>query len=304
MNEEKQAIVNMHIATFLFGMTAILGKLISLNEFNMVWHRMLIASVLFMFFPKFFQVLKNTSRKTILIFLANGIIVAIHWLTFYGSIKIYNNASLTLACFGSVSLFAAILEPLILKKKFSKSEIILGLFVLFGLVLLAKANPENDFSLGSNYIKAIIIALISAFLAVIFTIFNKKYIGDNDPNVVTWAQMFGGFIFLSICLPFVLKTGYAFEFIPSKLDILWLVILGFLCTNIAFALEMKALKQISAFTSSMILNLEPLYGIIAAIVIFKENETLNNWFYLGAIIIIISVFVHAYISKKKKNVTL
>ncbi|MGB1316340.1 MAG: DMT family transporter [Chitinophagales bacterium] len=299
MNPEKKAIVNMHIATFLFGMTAILGKLISLNEFNMVWHRMLIASVLFMFFPKFFKLLKTTPKKTIFIFLANGIIVAIHWLTFYGSIKIYNNASLTLACFGSVSLFAAILEPIILKKPFKKSEIILGLFVLFGLILLAKANPENDFSLQSNYIKAILIALVSAFLAVIFTIFNKKYIADNDPNVVTWAQMTGGFIFLTIALPFVLNSGYAFEFIPSKIDIVWLVILGFLCTNIAFALEMKALKQISAFASSIILNLEPLYGIIAAIIIFKENETLNSWFYLGAAVIVASVFIHAWLGRER-----
>ena len=135
MKNENKAIVSMHIATFLFGMTAILGKLIQLNEFNMVWHRMLLASVLFFFFPNFIQALKNTPKQVISRFLLIGIIVALHWLTFYGSIKANNSASLTLACFGSVSIFAAIFEPIILKTKFRLLELFIGFFILIGLFL-------------------------------------------------------------------------------------------------------------------------------------------------------------------------
>lgn len=301
MNKEKQATINMHIATFLFGMTAILGKLISLNEFNMVWHRMLLASIVFMLVPSFWKKIKSIPNKIIGIYLLNGIVVALHWLTFYGSIKINNSASLTLACFGSVSIFASIIEPLVFKVRIKKSEIALGLFVLLGLVFIAKANPDDHFTLSSNYMQAIILALISAFLAVIFTVVNKKYIADYSPSVLTWAQMLGGTIFLSIIMPFIVKTGISFQFIPSALDIFWLLVLVVICTNVAFSLEMKSLKNMSAFASSIILNLEPVYGIIAAILIFKENETLNIWFYAGAVVVISSVFLHAYYSKKLRK---
>lgn len=301
MKNEKQAIIYMHIATFLFGMTAILGKLISLNEFNMVWYRMLLASLIFMLIPQFWKQIKMTSKKTIFIYLLNGIIVALHWISFYGSIKINDSASLTLACFGSVSIFAALMEPLILKTRLKKTEVLLGVIVLFGLFFIAKANPESNFSLESNYIKAILLALVSAFLAVLFTIINKKYIADNSPMVITWAQMLGGFVFMSLIMPFIVSKGVSFTLFPSSLDVFWLLLLAIICTNIAFSIEMEALKSISAFTSSIILNLEPIYGITAAIIIFKENETLNAWFYIGTIIVITSVFVHAYLTREKKS---
>lgn len=300
MNKEKQAIVYMHIATFLFGMTAILGKLISLNEFNMVWHRMALASVVFMLVPSFWKKIKIVPNKTIGIYLLNGIVVALHWLTFYGSIKVNNSASLTLACFGSVSIFAAFIEPLVFKVRVKKSEIALGLIVLVGLVFIAKANPDDTFSLSSNYVQAIILALISAFLAVVFTVVNKRFIADYSPSVLTWAQMLGGTIFLSIIMPFIVSTGVSFVFIPSAIDTFWMIVLVVLCTNIAFSMEMKALKNMSAFASTIILNLEPVYGIIVAIFVFKENENLNAWFYAGAVVVIASIFIHAFYEKKLK----
>ena len=294
----------MHIATFLFGMTAILGKLITINEFNLVWYRMLIASLAFLLIPSFWKHIKKISKKELNIFFINGIVVALHWLTFYGSIKINNNASLTLACFGTVSLFAAILEPIILKTKFKKSEITLGFAVLFGLGFIAYANPDKDYSLNSNYIIAINLALISSLLAVIFTIINKKYIKENNPLIVTWAQMTGGFLFLSLLLPFVIHSGMEFQFFPNVKDTILLIIMAILCTNIAFSLEVESLKNMSAFTSNLILNLEPIYGIVAAIIIFKENKILNFWFYLGASIIVVSVFAHGFYSKKKSKAIL
>lgn len=292
----------MHIATFLFGITAIIGKLITLNEFNLVWHRMMMASLVFLLIPSFWKNIKNIPKKTILIFMFNGSVVAIHWVTFYGSIKINNNASLTLACFGSVSAIAAVLEPLYLKTKFKLSELILGLVIFVGLIFIAFADPNGSFNLGSNYFKAIILALISSFVAVIFTLINKKYIEDHSPVVITWAQMTGGFLFLCLFLPFVFINDMEFQFIPNNSNLLWILFLAVFCTNLAFSLEVESLKKMSAFTSSLILNLEPVYGILIAIVFFNENEMLNTWFYTGAVIIISSVFIHALINKKTKAI--
>lgn len=301
MKPTNKAFLYMHIATFLFGMTAILGKLITLNEFNMVWHRMLITSLVFLLVPTFWRNIHKIPKKILLIYFFNGFIVAIHWVTFYGSIKINNNASLTLACFGSVSAMASVLEPLLLKQRFKKSEMVLGLVVLVGLVFIAFADPSGKLSVNSTYFQAIILALISAFFAILFTIINKKYIQDYSPVVVTWAQMTGGFVFLTLMIPFVIFNDITFQLVPSATDGLWLVILAVLCTNIAFSLEMESLKKMSAFTSSIILNLEPVYGILVAIFLFKENEMLNTWFYIGASIVIISVFVHAYYTRKKNG---
>jgi drug/metabolite transporter (DMT)-like permease len=298
MKQTNKAFLYMHIATFLFGMTAIIGKLITLNEFNMVWHRMLITSFVFLLVPTFWKNIHKIPKKIIGIFFLNGVVVALHWLTFYGSIKINNNASLTLACFGSVSTMASVLEPLILKQKFKKSELLLGMIVLVGLVFIAFADPNGKFDLGSTYFQAIILALVSSFFAIIFTIINKKYIQEYNPIVVTWAQMTGGFLFLTLMIPFVIHNGIQFQLVPSTGDGIWLIILAVLCTNIAFSLEIESLKKMSAFTSSIILNLEPVYGIFVAIFLFKENEMLNQWFYIGASIVIISVFAHAYFTRK------
>jgi drug/metabolite transporter (DMT)-like permease len=298
MKQTNKAFLYMHIATFLFGMTAIIGKLITLNEFNMVWHRMLITSFVFLLVPTFWKNIHKIPKKIIGIFFLNGVVVALHWLTFYGSIKINNNASLTLACFGSVSTMASVLEPLILKQKFKKSELLLGMIVLVGLVFIAFADPNGKFDLGSTYFQAIILALVSSFFAIIFTIINKKYIQEYNPIVVTWARMTGGFLFLTLMIPFVIHNGIQFQLVPSTGDGIWLIILAVLCTNIAFSLEIESLKKMSAFTSSIILNLEPVYGIFVAIFLFKENEMLNQWFYIGASIVIISVFAHAYFTRK------
>lgn len=298
MNTEKQAIIYMHIATFLFGMTAIIGKLIQLNEFNMVWHRMLITTVVFMLFPPFWKAYRNTPKPKLRIFFFNGFLIALHWLTFYGSIKVNNNASLTLICFGSVSLFTAILEPIMTKTSFKKSQFLLGFAVLVGLVFIALGNPSGDYSLQSNYIKAINLALASSLLAVLFTIFNKKHIGNTNPLVATWAQMLGGFVLLSILLPFVFAVDIPFVWNPSSIDWFWLILLSVVCTNLAFSLEVQSLKRISAFTSSLILNLEPVYGIIVAIIVFQENKLFNTWFYMGTTIIIASVFLHGFLKKR------
>lgn len=302
MKAERQAIILMHIATFLFGFTAILGKLISLSSINLVWHRMWIASAIFMLFPKFFKKLKETNLQTRKQFLLIGILVALHWLAFYGCIKLGNSASLALATFGTITLFAALIEPLVFKVKMKKRELFIGVLVIVGLAFIAKSNPDEKFSFQSSYIQAMFLGILAAFLAALFSVLNKKYVLNNYPTVVTFLQMMGGFIFLSLLLPFLLYQGINFDFIPSWRDIAYLILLAVICTNIAFSLEMEALKNMSAFTSNLILNLEPLYGIALAIIIFAENQMLNIWFYIGAALIMLTVFIHPvmdrYFNKK------
>ena len=292
----------MHIATFLFGFTAILGKLISLSSLNLVWHRMWIASAIFLFFPGFFRKLKATSIAVRKQFLLIGVLVALHWLAFYGCIKLGNSASLALATFGTITLFAALIEPLVFKVKLKKRELFIGVLVLVGLAFIAKSNPDEEFSLQSSYIQAMILGVVAAFFAALFSVLNKKYVGDNYPTIVTFFQMMGGFIFLTFLIPLMLFNGAEFELIPSWKDVGYLILLAVICTNIAFSLEMQALKNMSAFTSNLILNLEPIYGIALAIVFFAENQMLNAWFYIGAGIITLTVFIHPlmdkYINKK------
>jgi drug/metabolite transporter (DMT)-like permease len=302
MKPENKAIGLMHLATFLFGFTAILGKLISLSSLNLVWHRMWIASAIFLFFPSFFKKLRATNKTVRKQFLLIGVLVSFHWLTFYGCIKVGNSASLALATFGTITLFAALIEPMVFKVKMKKRELFIGVLVLVGLAFIAKSNPDEEFSLKSTYIQAMLLGIVAAFFAALFSVLNKKYVGDNYPTVLTFLQMMGGFIFLTFLIPLMLFNGASFELIPSWQDIGYLVLLAVICTNIAFSLEMQALKNMSAFTSNLILNMEPIYGIALAIIIFAENQMLNGWFYAGAALIMLTVFIHPmmdrYFNKK------
>jgi drug/metabolite transporter (DMT)-like permease len=291
----------MHIATFLFGFTAVLGKLISLNEVNLVWYRMGIASLVFLTFPSLWQNIKKISFKNKLIFLGNGAIVAMHWLTFYGCIKLSNSSSLALACMGCAAAFTSILEPLFLKTKFQKRELALGIVVLIGLYFISIANEGESWTLESNYFVAFLVGIFSVFLAAIFSIVNKKFIQNHHSISVTWLQMTGGFISISLLLPYITKYyDYNFSISLSKEDWFYMLLLAIACTNLAFTLAISSLKQISAFVSNLIINLEPIYGFLLAFIIFKEAELTSPNFLIGASIITISVFVYPII--KKKNI--
>lgn len=289
----------MHIATFLFGFTAILGKLISLNEVNLVWYRMGIASLVFLSFPSLWKNIIKIPQKYKIIFLGNGAIVALHWLTFYGCIKLSNSSSLALACMGCAAAFTSVLEPLFLKSKFQKRELALGIVVLVGLYFISIANEGESWTLASNYFVAFLVGIFSVFLAAIFSIVNKKYIGNYHSISATWLQMTGGFIFISLLLPLITKFfDYNFTVFLSKEDWFLMIILAILCTNLAFTFAISSLKQISAFVSNLIINLEPIYGFLLVFFIFKEAELMSPYFLTGAGIITISVFIYPIIKKK------
>ncbi|WP_207513402.1 DMT family transporter [Longitalea luteola] len=282
----RKAFLQLHTAVFLAGFTGVLGRLISLNEALLVWYRLLITVltlwVLYSFKRDVYRITWNGAVRITGV----GIIVALHWVTFYASIK-YANVSVALVCFSAIGFFTAILEPLITSKAFNSTELLLGLFVIGGIYLIFHFDPQ--FKTG------IILGLISALLASLFPVYNRLLVQQYKPESVTLYQLSGGFLFLTLLLPLYLYFVPAGHVIPTLADTGWLLVLAWFCTVWAFNLSMNALKKISAFTVNLSYNLEPLYGIALAFVLFREDKYLSGSFYIGLLLILLSVFLHTLI---------
>lgn len=297
----------MHIAVFLFGFTAILGKIITLEQTALVWNRLWISCLGLLLIPGVIGGLKHISKSKIIKFSSIGLLIALHWITFYGSVKLGDNVSVTLACLATTPLFTSIFEPLFFRKKIHSAEIILGLITIFGVYLIA--------GVGNYYYPAIISGIISAALASLFTVFNKKNIGSSNTYSVSLIEFFSGFIFISLILFFVpflnknnlfpnnsnIENSWNFILWGIHSDWYYLLVLGLLCTCLAFVFNLQALKHLSAFTSNLSVNLEPVYGIIMGAAFFSENQSLNLMFYIGTVLILGCVIIHPIINKSKNN---
>lgn len=286
--------LQLHTAVFLFGFTAILGKLISVQEIYLVIYRIVLTLISFIFIPKIFEKLKSTPKQEIRKYALTGIIIASHWIFFYASIK-YSNASIGVSLISTMTLFTAFLDPLINRYTFNPYNLIIGFIIVLGLWLI--------YSFNLNYTFAIILGLISSFLSSLFTCINKRLIADGDVFVVTVVELFSGMCFLILSLPLYRYFFPSANYIPTLHDVFYLMILAFFCTTIAFMLSLNALKSISAFTVNLSINLEPLYGIILAIILLNENRELNWQFYVGSAIIIFSIFLHSFLSRKSMRKT-
>jgi len=280
----KKAFFQLHIAVFLAGFTGILGRLISLNEGMIVWYRLLFTAVTMWVLFGFLKKIHKIPLTDILKIGGVGFIAAMHWVTFYGSIK-YSNVSVALICFSAISFFTALFEPLILRKKINWTEMFLGLMTIGGIYII--------FHFDAQYKTGIIIGLISAILAALFPIYNRQFLerGINVETMLTWQQT-GGLITLSILLPFYLQQFPVESFFPDIENLLWLLVLAWFCSVIAFQFSSNALKRLSAFTVNLTFNLEPVYGILLAFLVYKENELLSKWFYIGFAIIAAALIIH------------
>jgi drug/metabolite transporter (DMT)-like permease len=278
----RKAFLQLHAAVLLAGFTGILGRLITLNEGLLVWYRLLITVITLWLVFAITKKIKRISTVELLRIGGVGFIAAMHWVTFYGSIK-YANVSVALVCFSAIGFFTAILEPLILKKKFSWQEILLGLMVMAGIFIIFHFDPQ--------YKTGIIIGIISALLGCLFPIFNRSFLKRHTSETVTLYELTGGLVSLTIIIPFYLQLFPPTHYIPTLPDFGWLLVLSWFCTVLAFQLAMNALKKISAFTVNLSYNLEPLYGILLAFVVYKENEHLGPSFYIGLGIILLSVLL-------------
>ena len=288
----KKAFLQLHLAVLLAGFTGILGRLITFNEGMIVWYRLLFTAVTMWLL---FGLQKKISRlPTADIFKITGVgfIAAMHWVTFYGSIK-YSNVSVALVCFSAIGFFTAIFEPIILKRRVRWTELLLGLITISGIYII--------FRFDTQYKTGITIGMISAVLASLVPIYNRQFLQRmNVETMLTWQQT-GGFIVLSALLPFYLDRFPTDHFLPTLPDLGWLLVLAWFCSVWAFQLSGNALKRLSAFTVNLTYNLEPVYGILLAFVIYKENELLSKWFYIGFAVIAVALIAHIFILVKEER---
>ena len=278
----------MHLIIFVWGFTGILGKLIHLDAFYIVWHRILIAFVsLFIGLLFLRKPMRIQSRKHLFSTLGIGLIVATHWLLFYKSIQL-STASLGILCLSTTTLHVTWLEPLVMKRKFSWLEFCLGSIVIYGIYVVSGNFTAQDY-------EALAYGLLAALCAALFSVFNAKLAKEGVPSsAITLHEMGIGLVFLSTVL--LLQGSFTSElFAMSWTDLAWLLFLGTLCTSVAFLLTIDVVKRLGAFTVSLSINLEPVYTIILAVFILKEHKLLSANFYVGAVLIILVVISNALI---------
>lgn len=279
----KKAFLQLHIAVFLAGFTGILGRLIHLNEGLLVWYRLFITSVTMWILFALTKKLKRIPVKDILKLTGIGFLAAMHWVTFYGSIK-YANVSVALVCFSAVGFFTALLEPLLLRVRFKPIELLLGIIVMAGIYLIFHFDPQ--------YKTGIILGLISAVLIAIVIILLRQLVQRINPETMLTYQLSGGLVALTAVMPFYLHQFPTNYLIPGLNDWMWLLVLSWLCSVIAFQFSAYALKKLSAFTVNLTFNLEPVYGILLAFIVYHENELLSKWFYIGFAMIAAALVIH------------
>ncbi|MFK7981094.1 MAG: DMT family transporter [Saprospiraceae bacterium] len=290
MTATRRAFFELHFAVFLYGFTAILGDLIDLSATVLVWWRVLITSISLLFLIKFGKTLKGIPKKLLWEYIGIGVLIGLHWITFFAAIKLAN-ASVALVCYATCSFFTSILEPLITKTKFKWYEFALGALVIPGMILVVQG-------IQVNMMLGVWIGLLSTLIIALFSILNKLRIHDLDTPSLTFIEMTSAWVFISLVLPFYFYWYPDCNFLPTADDWVYLFILALVCTTLALVLNLRALKHISAFASSLTYNLEPVYGIILAVVILQENKELSPAFYLGVLIILASVFSYPLLKNK------
>jgi drug/metabolite transporter (DMT)-like permease len=290
-NDNLKSYLHLHLIVFIWGFTAILGELITLDALPLVWFRMLLAVGFIVLFMAYKKTNFVVPRKTIFGFLLLGLVIALHWLTFFKAIKV-SNVSVTLACLSTGAFFTSFLEPILYRRKVIWYEVLFGLVVVGGLYIIF--NVEGDYYLG------IILALISAFLSALFSVINGKYAKMYDSTVISFYELTGGVLCFSVYL--LLSNSFSIEFfILQPSDWIYLLILSSICTAYAFIASVKVMKFISPYTVMLTINLEPVYGIILALLIFKDKEKMSSEFYFGAILILITVILNGVIKYKLRN---
>jgi len=285
--------LKLHFVVLLYGFTAILGKLITLPAAQMVWYRMLIAFVVLGFVIWFRKIPLQIGWSNILKIMGVGLIVALHWISFFHAVKV-SNVSVTLGCLASTTLFASFLEPIIFRKQVKWIEVFIGLVIISGLYLI--------FQFELSYWQGIITALVSAFLAGLFTVLNKLFIDKQHPVVISFYEMISGFIAIGLFLLFIKGTPDRF-LLPTAMDLVYIVILGVVCTAYAFVVAVDVMKLLSAYTVILAINMEPVYGIVLAWLIFGNSELMSAGFYLGTVVILAAVFLHPLLVKKQEKQT-
>lgn len=287
--------IQLHLAIFLFGATAVFGKLLSNDGFTgfvVVWWRMLFTAFFLCLIPKMLSSFRTLPKSTILKIAGIGILVSLHWVLFYASVRAAN-VSVTLSCLATNALFTCLLEPIIFRRAIVKFELLLSLMVIPGMGLIMSF-IWKDYALG------ILLGLGASFLSALFSTLNKAIIKEASAVQMTGIQIISGFGFLCLVFPLYLFVGI--EEVPkvalNTYD--FLLFLGFssLCTVLPFILSVSALRHISAFSANLAFNLEPVYGVAFGIFIFNENKVLDIGFYIGLALVLFAVGLHPFLHKR------
>ena len=287
--------LHLHFLVFIAGFTAILGEAISISSIALVWHRMFIALILTFLFLVFKRYNLQITFRCLIKFSLAGIIIALHWITFFEAIE-QSNISITLAMFSTGAFFASLIEPIFFKRKVRAVEIILGFLVICGVFIILNTNIDS--------FVGVVLGIISALLASLFSVLNGKLVQNNNPFVISFYEFLAGVVFILIYLTFSgtlsdlsIKTFISYDYF-------YIFLLGSICTAYAFIASVHILKYLSPYTLVLTYNLEPVYGIVLAIFIFPENEQMEFSFYIGSIIIFSTIIINSLIKyRKSKKVT-
>ncbi|MBX2958663.1 MAG: EamA family transporter [Flavobacteriales bacterium] len=279
----------LHIIVLIFGFTGILGKLIETDSYLLVWYRVGIALIAIL---GYFFITKHSlkiTRKLLFKILLVGVVIAVHWITFFEAIK-QSNVSIALVCFSSSTLFTSLIEPFYFKRKIKPYELIFGLLIIVGLYFI--------FSFEFSYLNGMLLSFFSAALASWFTVLNGMLVKETNAKTISFYELLGAFSIVSIYL--IGANGLNFSaYKISWTDFKWLLILGTVCTAFAFIVSVEVMKKISPYTVTISVNLEPIYSIILALLIWPETETMSSGFYMGTIIVLVTIFLNAYFKRNK-----
>lgn len=304
MTPTSKAFLQIHFCVLLWGFTAILGKLITLPALPLVWARMLLVVVALALLPKVWRGLRAMPARLLWAYAGIGVLVALHWLTFYGAIKLAN-ASVGATCMALATVFTALVEPWLANAKFSRRDLLLGIAVLPGVALVVGGVPDA-MRIG------IAVGALSALFVAIFGSLNKRLVDHGDPLTVTALELGAGTLALTVLAPLMsllpvsavapaIAEAFAGDLllVPGTRDLLLLLVLALACTLLPFALSLVALRHMSAFGVQLAVNLEPVYAIVLAILLLGEQHELTPMFYLGVAIILAAVFVHPLVSRRR-----
>ena len=284
--------LHLHFLVFIAGFTAILGELITLEAISLVWYRMTIAGVLMLMYLKLKKINLCVPKKDLIKFFLAGIVIALHWITFFAAIKV-SNISITLAMFSTGAFFASFIEPIFYKRKIIPYEIVFGLIVIAGVFLIMQTEL--------NYILGICLGITSALFSTLFAVLNGKFVAKYNASVISFYEFISGVLFISIFL-WISPNGFHSDFFNLSIsDWGYLAILASICTAYAFIASVYVMKYITPYSVVLTYNLEPIYGIVLALILFPKSETMSPLFYVGAALIICTVLLNA-IFKHKKNI--
>jgi len=300
----KNSLLQLHAAVLLWGFTGVLGRAISLSAPVLVWYRMIVAFFILALIITYRRQWQQFSKRDLLAVVGIGILFAIHWVSFFASIK-FANASVAMICLATAGIFTALLYPFVSKTTFNIRELLLGLVAIAGVCCIyilqpAQTHPEHAMR---NFKLGVLLGVVAALISAVFTILNKPLTQRYASRNLVFLEMLSGFLFLSMLAPFYIMRFPEEHIVPQGWDFLWIFILGYCCTVWGQSLAMQSLKKLSPFTVSLTVNIEPIYGIILAFVFYQENEQLGWGFYIGVLLILASILLQttSMLFRKKKN---